>query len=116
MYDPMMLNPVMRLGFELPTLKLDLRLRTEQLAAWEKLEQALRSMAPPGRAERAWPWPRPSESPPTATETLNGEAAILKSLSGKIDAVAAAMAELYANLDTEQRGLLDRRLAPPRPR
>jgi hypothetical protein len=111
-----MLHPLIRLGMELPALKLDLRLRPEQMPAWDKLEQAVRTVEPPGRSDRERPPPRPPESGLTAVEAVNREAAMLKTLSGKTDAVAAAFADFYAGLDSEQRGLLDRRLSPPRPR
>jgi len=105
-------DPVMALERELPSLRTDLNLETEQRALWAPFERAVRDSAELSRQRtKKLLAPRPVDAP--TPNALGFVAALADDERQRADAMADAAARmkvLYESLSPAQRSLFDRRV------
>ncbi len=105
-------DPFSALERELPSLKVDLMLTAEQVAAWSAFERDVRDVAEMGRARRrhVMSLRTAGESPPTAVAMIGALAEDDRLKAEASGDLKRHLEALYAKLDDSQKRVLDRRV------
>ncbi|HXZ49781.1 MAG TPA: hypothetical protein VEG27_12200 [Usitatibacter sp.] len=109
---PIAADPFAALERELISLKVDIRLRADQVDAWNLFERDVRSVAEMDRAQRRHLMAlRDSDGPPpTAASVVGGLADDARLKADTLADLRGHLEALYGKLDGEQRRMLDRRV------